>query len=78
MRKSGKGTVDVNRINRKIIDVAVNGLPEGFSSGDLVSNLTLGFWVHLTDRSRGGRHLANRTLCRLAEGHEARRAPEPA
>ena len=47
-----KGTVDVNRINRKIIDVAVNGLPEGFSSGDLVSNLTLGFWVHLTDRSR--------------------------
>ena len=25
-----------------------------------------------------GRHLANRTLCRLAEGHEARRAPEPA
>ena len=29
MRKSGKGTVDVNRINRKIIDVAVNGLPEG-------------------------------------------------
>ena len=52
MRKSGKGTVDVNRINRKIIDVAVSGLPEGFSSGDLVSNLTLGFWVHLTDRSR--------------------------
>lgn len=30
MRKSGKGTVDVNRINRKIIDVAVSGLPEGF------------------------------------------------
>lgn len=24
----------------------------GVSSGDLVSNLTLGFWVHLTDRSR--------------------------
>ena len=52
VRTSGKGSVDVNRVNRKIIDVAASELPDGFSTGDLVSNLTLGFWVHLTDRSR--------------------------
>lgn len=52
VRRSGRGEVDVNRVNRKIIDVAAGGLPDGFSPGDLVSGLTLGFWVHLTDRSR--------------------------
>nr|DAF83786.1 MAG TPA: Abi-like protein [Caudoviricetes sp.] len=52
VRRSGRGSADVNRVNRKIIDVAASGLPDGFSPGDLVSNLTLGFWVHLTDRSR--------------------------
>ena len=30
----------------------MSGLPDGFSPSDLVSDLTLGFWVHLTDRSR--------------------------
>ena len=49
VRRSGRGSADVNR---KIIDVAASGLPDGFSSDDLVSSLTLGFWVHLTDRSR--------------------------
>ena len=52
VRRSSRGSVDVNRVNRKIIDVAASGLPDGFSTGDLVSGLTLGFWVHLTDRSR--------------------------
>lgn len=52
VRKSGKGDADANRVNRIIIDKAVNGLPEGFSTGALVAGLTLGFWVHLTDRSR--------------------------
>ncbi len=52
MRKSGKGETDVNRVNRIIIDKAVCGLPKEFSTGSLVSGLTLGFWVHLTDRSR--------------------------
>ena len=39
-------------INRKIIDAAVEKLPAGLTTGQLVSNLTLGFWVHLADRSR--------------------------
>lgn len=52
MRKSKHGELDVNRINRKIIDSAVDGLPSGFTMGSLVARLTLGFWVHLTDRSR--------------------------
>lgn len=50
VRKSGMGSSDVNRVNRIIIDVA--SLPDGFTSGDLMVGLTLGFWVHLTDRSR--------------------------
>ncbi len=50
VRKWGKG--DANEVNRKIIDHAVRCLDSGYSTGQLVSNLTLGFWVHLTDRSR--------------------------
>ncbi len=52
MRTAQRGMLDVNRINRNIIDSAVAGLPQGFSHGNLVAALTLGFWVHLTDRSR--------------------------
>lgn len=52
MRKSAKGLLDSNRINRRTIDAAANGLPKGYSTGSLVAGLTLGFWVHLTDRSR--------------------------
>lgn len=52
VRKSGRGETDVNRVNRIIIDKTVGGLPKGFSAGSLVAGLTLGFWVHLTDRSR--------------------------
>ena len=50
VRKRGKG--DANEVNRKIIDRAAKGLTPGYSAGQLVSSLTLGFWVHLTDRSR--------------------------
>ncbi len=52
VRKSNKGETDVNRVNRIIIDKATDGLPKDFSIGSLVAGLTLGFWVHLTDRSR--------------------------
>lgn len=52
MRKSARGMLDSNRINRRTIDAAVDGLPKGFSTGNLVAGLTLGFWVHLSDRSR--------------------------
>ena len=46
------GMRDSNRINRKTIDAAVSSLPRGFTAGSLVAGLTLGFWVHLADRSR--------------------------
>lgn len=52
MRKSLKGLLDSNRINRKTIDAAAAGLPRDFTIGSLVAGLTLGFWVHLSDRSR--------------------------
>lgn len=52
MRKSAKGLLDSNRINRKAIDAVVAGLPRGSTSGNFVAGLTLGFWVHLSDRSR--------------------------
>lgn len=52
MRKSGRGELDANYTNRRIIDVAAAGLPRNFPHGALVASLTLGFWVHLTDRSR--------------------------
>lgn len=52
MRTSAKGMLDSNRINRRTIDTAADGLPVGYSIGSLVAGLTLGFWVHLSDRSR--------------------------
>lgn len=52
MRRSAKGMLDSNRINRRTIDMVAAGLPRGSSIGSLVAGLTLGFWVHLTDRSR--------------------------
>ena len=50
VRKRGKA--DANDVNRKIIDRAAKGLTPGYSAGQLVSSLTLGFWVHLTGRNR--------------------------
>lgn len=52
LRKSANGMRDSNRINRKTIDAAASSLPRGFTTGSLVAGLTLGFWVHLADRSR--------------------------
>lgn len=52
MRKSEKGELDANRINRKTIDSVISRLPDNASTGSIIANLTLGFWVHLTDRSR--------------------------
>lgn len=52
VRRSKRGELDANHTNRRIIDAAVAGLPRGFTHGSLVASLTLGFWVHLTDRSR--------------------------
>lgn len=52
MRRAKAGELDLNRISRKAIDSARSGLPADAPPGRLVSSLTLGFWVHLTDRSR--------------------------
>lgn len=52
MRKSKRGELDANRINRKTIDSVISRLPGNASTGSIIANLTLGFWVHLTDRSR--------------------------
>lgn len=52
MRRAGRGELDVNRINRRTIDAVVRQLPEGSAPGSIIANLTLGFWVHLSDRSR--------------------------
>ena len=52
MRKAARGMLDSNRINRIAIDAVVSTLPSSSTIGDIVSNLTLGFWVHLSDRSR--------------------------
>ncbi|WP_297157675.1 hypothetical protein, partial [uncultured Ellagibacter sp.] len=42
---------DANRLNRNSIDHLRNGLRENATADDIVSNLTLGFWAHMTDRS---------------------------
>lgn len=52
MRRAGRGELDVNRINRRTIDAVARQLPENAAPGSIIANLTLGFWVHLSDRSR--------------------------
>lgn len=52
MRKSAQGVLDANRINRKTIDAVAGQLPDDAPRGSVVAGLTLGFWVHLSDRSR--------------------------
>lgn len=50
-RTNKRGQVnDANRINRNIIDHLKAGLRDNASPDDVVSNLTLGFWAHMTDR----------------------------
>ena len=52
MRKSAGGELDANRINRKAIDVVIGRLADNATPAVIISNLTLGFWVHLSDRPR--------------------------
>lgn len=52
LRTNKRGQVnDANRLSRNSIDHLRNGLRENATADDIVSNLTLGFWVHMTDRS---------------------------
>ncbi len=44
-----KQVVDSNRINRNTIDILRDGLGANATPDDLISNLTLGFWAHMTD-----------------------------
>ena len=46
-----KQVTDANRINRNAIDRLVVGLGKRATSDNVISNLTLGFWAHMTDRS---------------------------
>lgn len=43
MRRSGRGELDVNRINRRTIDTVVRQLPGDAAPGSIIANLTLGF-----------------------------------
>ena len=52
LRTNKRGLVnDANRLNRNIIDHLKDGLRESVTADDVISNLTLGFWAHMTDRS---------------------------
>ena len=52
LRANKRGQVnDANRLNRSSINHLRNGLRENATADDIVSNLTLGFWAHMTDRS---------------------------
>ena len=52
LRTNKRGQInDANRINRNIIDHLRAGLRDNATPDDVVSNLTLGFWAHMTDRN---------------------------
>lgn len=52
LRRNKRGQVnDANRLNRNSIDHLRSGLRENATADDVISNLTLGFWAHMTDRS---------------------------
>lgn len=52
LRTNKRGQVnDANRLNRNSIDRLRSGLRENATADDVISNLTLGFWAHMTDRS---------------------------
>lgn len=51
-RTNRRGQVnDANRINRNTIDHLKAGLRDNATPDDVVSNLTLGFWAHMSDRN---------------------------
>lgn len=53
LRKNKRGrTTDLNKVSRKEIKYAKAGLPRNHTHDALVSALMLGFWVHLSDRTR--------------------------
>ena len=52
LRTNKRGQInDANRLNRNTIDHLRDGLREGATPDDVISNLPLGFWAHRTDRS---------------------------
>lgn len=52
LRTNRRGLVnDANRLNRNVIDHLRDGLRGGATADDVISNLTLGFWAHMTDRN---------------------------
>lgn len=52
LRTNRRGQInDANRINRNTIDRLSDGLGPCATPDDVISNLTLGFWAHMTDRS---------------------------
>lgn len=51
-RKNKRGQEqDANRINRNTIDHLKSSLGQNATSDKVISNLTLGFWAHMTDRN---------------------------
>lgn len=51
-RNNRRGQInDANRINRNTIDHLKAGLRDNATPDDLISNLSLGFWAHMTDRN---------------------------
>ncbi|MEC4185090.1 hypothetical protein VJ918_09745 [Adlercreutzia sp. R21] len=58
LRTNKRGKVkDANRLNRNAIDHLASNLGHNPSPDKVISNLTFGFWAHMTDRSheRGNR-----------------------
>lgn len=52
LRTNKRGKVqDANRLNRNAIDHLASNLGHDPSPDKVISNLTLGFWAHMTDRS---------------------------
>lgn len=52
LRTNKRGQVnDANRLNRNSIDHLRNRFRGNATADDVVSNLTLGFWAHMTDRN---------------------------
>ena len=51
MSKNGKAR-DVNLVNRRAVAEARSNAHDKDDSNQVIANLTLGFWAHLTDRSR--------------------------
>lgn len=51
MSKNGNPR-DVNLVNRRAVAEARGNAHDGDDPDQVIANLTLGFWVHLTDRSR--------------------------